>query len=301
MGHTRMGLPLPLSTAPGKAQCQPWAPASCLKLLRGKKEDRALNKSVLPQWPLGPCSLSSLRAGLVGEMGKEAQLPTQAHQKRQLGLGREHALSPCLSQQRMETARDAQQSNSKDFVVQLRVCSLACRLAPGHGCVPGLSSQRRLRSPGLAADELPDELLQLVLIVPACKCRGQVEPGACGTGRLLQHLGSRNGLSTLAVGLRTQGPGPHPRTLQSGSLGLCLCADAAPSQTTLSTPPGSRRSQWFGRPRGTGNPSHLQPPVPASVLGRHQVNPCISMRHHQGQPGRGGEHTWVSLGNLLWG
>lgn len=45
----------------------------------------------------------------------------------------------------------------------------------------------------LTADELSDELLQLVLIVPAGKCRGQVELGTCRARRLLQHLGREMG------------------------------------------------------------------------------------------------------------
>lgn len=46
----------------------------------------------------------------------------------------------------------------------------------------------------LTADELSDELLQLVLIVLAGKCRRQVELGAFRAGHLLQHLGHEIGL-----------------------------------------------------------------------------------------------------------
>ena len=68
--------------------------------------------------------------------------------------------------------------------------------ASGQGCGPGLKSLDMGSSlpTVLATDELPDELFQLFLAIPAGKGRGQVEHGACGAGHLLQHLSRREGL-----------------------------------------------------------------------------------------------------------
>lgn len=82
----------------------------------------------------------------------------------------------------------------------------------------------------LTADELSDELFQLVLIVPAGKCRGQVELGSCRAGYLLQYLNHKMSVSTLAEGTVPcpQKPTETPQLLSVTLLDIAVVGEASP-------------------------------------------------------------------------
>lgn len=76
-------------------------------------------------------------------VGKErANTPSHTKKKDTAELGRRGLIqSSRLSHQRMQNAREGEgQSDLKDVIVQLRVCSSsqASLLAPGHSCALGL-------------------------------------------------------------------------------------------------------------------------------------------------------------------
>lgn len=112
-----------------------------------------------------------------------------------LGLGRGPAQAPRVSLKDGESKRQQGPMEPEHFYSPAKGLQLPVFRRQGTAVCDGAAkAQHGLHPPVLATNELPDELLQLLLTVPAGKCRGQVEQGTRGAGRLLQDLGHAEGL-----------------------------------------------------------------------------------------------------------